>query len=279
MAAEVASGDGAAPCSAPQPGGSEPSRPRAALPGPMGLRTIVVFLSTVSLWCQRDRHGVVVLDAEHVVTQTGKRVGGLSLQIALAEPTLPPTHSQSPGALRTIQDGGAQGRRRPRGSSLIQGLPLPLPLTSDAPGVWTEVPLLGMDVRQPTWAWSHDGGPCCLCCSPSGVWPVLDPCTFVGWPVSACRGWGRRRRPEWSPVWSPHTLGLNGGKGTSTQHGGPSLSPEKAAVGLVGGEGLERSRPRASEHVSRASTHGNLPMKQEGPEAKKPHNKVLLLKR
>lgn len=74
MAAEVASGDGAAPCSAPEPGGSEPSRPRAAFPGPMGLRRIVVLLSTVSLWCQRDRHGVVVLDAEHVVTQAGKSV-------------------------------------------------------------------------------------------------------------------------------------------------------------------------------------------------------------
>lgn len=56
------------------PGVSEPSRPRAALPRPMGLCRIVVLLSTVSLWCQRDRHEVMVLYAEHVVTQTGKRV-------------------------------------------------------------------------------------------------------------------------------------------------------------------------------------------------------------
>lgn len=74
MAVELASGCGAALCSAPEPDVSKPSHTRAALPGPMGLRRIVVLSSTVSLWCQRDRHGVVVLDAEHVVTQTGKRV-------------------------------------------------------------------------------------------------------------------------------------------------------------------------------------------------------------
>lgn len=102
----------------------------------------------------------------------------------------------------------------------------------------------------------------------------------VCWMASVClQRLGKEAEPEWSPVWSPHMLGLHGGKGPSTQHDGPSLSPEKAAVGFMGGEGLARSRPRASEHVSRASTHGNLPMKQEGSEAKKPHNKVLLLRR
>lgn len=74
MAVELASGCGAALCSAPEPDVSKPSHTRAALPEPMGLRRIVVLSSTVSLWCQRDRHGVVVLDAEHVVTQTGKKV-------------------------------------------------------------------------------------------------------------------------------------------------------------------------------------------------------------